>query len=73
MAEPDLAAAAREILDANRYMTLASADREGELWASPVWFAHAEYGEFLWISRPEARHSRNVVARPRCRLPVPMM
>jgi nitroimidazol reductase NimA-like FMN-containing flavoprotein (pyridoxamine 5'-phosphate oxidase superfamily) len=63
MTATDLAAAAREIIDANRYLTLASADGEGEPWASPVWFAHSEYREFFWISRPEARHSRNVAAR----------
>lgn len=65
MTPDDPAAAAREILNANRYMTLASADAEGEPWASPVWFAHSEYREFFWISRPDARHSRNVALRPR--------
>jgi pyridoxine/pyridoxamine 5'-phosphate oxidase len=64
MAAADLTAAAREIVDANLYMTLASADGEGEPWASPVWFAHLEYREFIWISRPDARHSRNIAARP---------
>ena len=64
MAPPDLGAAAREILDANRYLTLASADRAGVPWASPVWFAHAECRELFWISRPDARHSRNLAARP---------
>jgi pyridoxine/pyridoxamine 5'-phosphate oxidase len=63
MAAADLAAAAREVVDANRYMTLASADAEGEPWASPVWFAHSECREYFWISRPEARHSRNIAAR----------
>jgi len=65
MAEVDLLAAAQGIIDSNRYMTLASAAADGEPWASPVWFAHAEYREFFWISRPEARHSRNIGARPR--------
>ena len=61
---PDLAAAAREIIDSNLYMTLATADTEGRPWASPVWFAHEGYRHFLWVSRPEARHSRNVAVRP---------
>ena len=60
----DPTTAAREILDANHYMTLATADGEGEPWASPVWFAHAGYREFFWISRPGARHSRNIAVRP---------
>ena len=57
-------AAAREIIDSNLYMTLATADAEGRPWASPVWFAHEGYRDFLWVSRPEARHSRNVAVRP---------
>jgi pyridoxine/pyridoxamine 5'-phosphate oxidase len=60
----DLAAAAREIVESNLYVTLATADAEGRPWASPVWFAHEGYRDFLWVSRPEARHSRNLAARP---------
>ena len=54
---------AREIIDANRYLTLATADESGRPWASPVWYAHAGYREFFWASKPEARHSRNLAAR----------
>jgi pyridoxine/pyridoxamine 5'-phosphate oxidase len=60
----DFAAAARTIIDSNRYMTLATADESGLPWASPVWFAEAGYREFFWVSAPEARHSRNLAARP---------
>ncbi len=63
-AASDLATAVREIIDSNLYATLATADAEGRPWASPVWFAHEGYRDFLWVSRPEARHSRNVAARP---------
>jgi len=52
------------IVDANLYMTLATADGDGRPWASPVWFAHEDYTRFLWVSKPEARHSRNLAARP---------
>jgi len=45
-------------------MTLATADGDGTPWASPVWFAHEGYSEFIWASKPEARHSVNVAARP---------
>lgn len=62
--EQDLAAVARKILDSNRYMTLATADGDGRPWASPVWYAHEDYTDFLWVSRPEARHSRNLASRP---------
>lgn len=60
----DLGAIARSIVDSNRYMTLGTADEHGSPWASPVWYPPREYREFLWVSRPEARHSRNLAARP---------
>jgi hypothetical protein len=61
---PDPAARAREIINSNQYLTLATADAEGRPWASPVWFAHDGYPHFLWVSRPDARHSRNLASRP---------
>lgn len=61
---PDHAADAKRIVDSNLYMTLATADAEGRPWASPVWFAHEGYTSFVWVSKPEARHSKNLVARP---------
>jgi nitroimidazol reductase NimA-like FMN-containing flavoprotein (pyridoxamine 5'-phosphate oxidase superfamily) len=60
----DLSARARTIIDANLYMTLATADETGRPWASPVYFAHADYREFVWVSRPGATHSLNIAARP---------
>jgi nitroimidazol reductase NimA-like FMN-containing flavoprotein (pyridoxamine 5'-phosphate oxidase superfamily) len=65
MSDPtDLGAVARSIIDSNRFMTLATADDGGVPWASPVWYAPAEYREFFWASSPEATHSRNLSARP---------
>ncbi len=54
----------RAIVDANRYMTLATAGEDGRPWATPVWFATDDYREFFWVSRPNARHSQNLAARP---------
>jgi uncharacterized protein YhbP (UPF0306 family) len=62
--EPDLAVLARSIIDSNRYLTLGTADEAGLPWVSPVWYASADYREFFWVSSPDARHSRNVTARP---------
>jgi Pyridoxamine 5'-phosphate oxidase len=62
--QADLGAIARAIIDSNSYMVLATADESGLPWASPVWYAPSEYREFLWVSSPEARHSRNLAARP---------
>jgi hypothetical protein len=55
---------ARAIIDGERYMTLATADAGGVPWASPVWYAPRGYSELFWVSRPEARHSRNLAERP---------
>jgi pyridoxine/pyridoxamine 5'-phosphate oxidase len=57
-------AALKAIVDANQYMTLATADEDGLPWASPVWFASIDYRELFWVSSPEARHSRNLAGRP---------
>jgi hypothetical protein len=55
---------ARDIIAANRYLTLATADADGLPWSSPVYFSPGAPGEFLWVSRPEADHSRNIAVRP---------
>jgi hypothetical protein len=60
----DLDAIARTIVDSNRFMTLATADDRGAPWATPVWYAPEGYREFFWVSKPGARHSENLAARP---------
>ncbi len=57
------AAKARAIVDASLYMVLATADEAGHPWASPVYYAPLEYRDLLWVSRPERRHSQNLVVR----------
>ncbi len=59
-----LADLARKVIDSNRYMTLGTADADGHPWVTPVWFASEDYEHFHWVSSPDARHSRNVAARP---------
>jgi len=53
-----------ELIAGNRYMVLSTADRSGRPWGSPVWFAPDRKEGFLWISRPDARHSLNIAERP---------
>jgi uncharacterized protein YhbP (UPF0306 family) len=60
----DFGGLARRLVDAGRYMTLATADGEGRPWASPVWYAPESPTTLLWVSIPDARHSRNIAARP---------
>ncbi|HJV30536.1 MAG TPA: pyridoxamine 5'-phosphate oxidase family protein, partial [Gaiellaceae bacterium] len=65
MSEPaDLQSVVKAIVDTNQYMTLATADEDGQPWASPVWFASTDYREFFWVSSPGARHSHNLAVRP---------
>jgi uncharacterized protein YhbP (UPF0306 family) len=55
---------ARRIIDANRYLTLATADGTGRPWASPVYYTPDGAADFYWVSRPDSRHSRNIAERP---------
>ena len=59
----DFAAAGRAIIDAELYMVLGTADETGAPWVSPVYFAHDGFRDFLWVSKPGARHSINIRAR----------
>ncbi len=60
----ETSALARRIVEANMYMTIATADGDGRPWVSPVWYAPLTTTEVLWVSAPEARHSRNIAGRP---------
>lgn len=55
---------ARRIVAANNYLTLATADRDGRPWASPVYYTPEGGTDFYWVSRPTSRHSRNIAERP---------
>lgn len=59
-----LEAAARNVIDTNKYMVLGTADARGRPWVSPVYFTPAGYTDFYWVSAPEALHSRNIGQRP---------
>jgi nitroimidazol reductase NimA-like FMN-containing flavoprotein (pyridoxamine 5'-phosphate oxidase superfamily) len=54
----------RDIVEANRYLVLATADATGRPWSTPVYFAHTDCTEFVWVSSPDAAHSRNIAVRP---------
>lgn len=65
MNNEDHEATARAIVESIPYVTIATAGEDGVPWASPVWFATADYREFFWVSDPSARHSRNIAVQPR--------
>ena len=60
----DLNAMARRVIDANHYMTLATADPDGRPRLSPVYYTPARYSDFYWVSAPGAQHSLNLAERP---------
>ena len=60
----DLDAEARAVIDANRYMTIGTADSAGTPWTTPVYFTPHDYRELFWVSSPTARHSENIAVRP---------
>jgi nitroimidazol reductase NimA-like FMN-containing flavoprotein (pyridoxamine 5'-phosphate oxidase superfamily) len=61
---------AHRVIDDNHFMVLGTAQPDGTPRVSPVFFNHAGYREFYWISSPEAQHSRNVAAQPRVEIVV---
>ena len=63
-AQAELDAMARRVIDGNHYMTLGTAEPDGGVRLSPVYYTPARYSDFYWVSSPEARHSRNVAERP---------
>ncbi len=60
----DIDAYARDLIDANLYVTLGTANGDGTPWVSPVYFATADYAAFYWMSAKDAEHSRNIAQRP---------
>jgi uncharacterized protein YhbP (UPF0306 family) len=63
---------AQELLQENQYLTIATSDEGGRPWSSTVWYTAWQRSraanwlavEFIWLSRPEALHSRNLLQRP---------
>ncbi len=60
----DAAQTVTDIIQASRYLVMATADAAGRPWSSPVYFAHIGLAEFFWVSSPEVTHSGNIAVRP---------
>src|SRR6266487_6195103 len=54
----------RHLIEASRYLVLATADAAGRPWSTPLYFAHIGFTEFFWVSSPDVTHSRNIAVRP---------
>jgi hypothetical protein len=61
---------ARRVVEANDYLTIATADTGGTPWATPVWFAADGLAQFFWVSRMTRRHSDNIEERPEVALAI---
>jgi nitroimidazol reductase NimA-like FMN-containing flavoprotein (pyridoxamine 5'-phosphate oxidase superfamily) len=62
--DAELARRAMTVIDSNKYMTLGTADSDGEPWVTPVYFTPDRYTDFYWVSTPGSKHSRNLERRP---------
>lgn len=51
---------AKEIIASIKYITIATASKDGMPWNSPVYFAFDEKYNFYWASDSESRHSQNI-------------
>ncbi len=49
---------AKEIIEKNIYLTLATSDKKGTPWISPVAFAYDSNYNFYWCSEKKSRHSK---------------
>src|SRR2546430_290838 len=54
----------RHLIEASRYLVLATADAAGRPWSTPLFFANIGFTEFFWVSSPDVTHSRNIAVRP---------
>lgn len=57
---------AKQLIQSLRYMTLATADDNGQPWNSPVFCAYDGEKTFYWGSRLTAQHSQNIAVNKQC-------
>ena len=55
---------ARALLEQTSFVVLATADADGNPWATPVWFAPEGLDRLFWVSWPGSRHSLLIEQRP---------
>ncbi len=56
---------AKEIIEGNIYMVLATVTPDGLPWVSPVFFVYDHEYNFYWVSYTKAKHSQNVAKLPK--------
>ena len=53
-------ATAKRIIEKILYMTIATVDKNGQTWNSPVYSAYDENYNFYWASDLNGQHSKNI-------------
>jgi uncharacterized protein YhbP (UPF0306 family) len=61
----DLSKLAKEIIENNQYMTIASSGVSGKAWVSTVAYAHDKKFTFYWASIPNSQHQQNIKQNPK--------
>jgi uncharacterized protein YhbP (UPF0306 family) len=64
VSSPRLAALARRLLDESRLFALATVAPDGTAHINTAYFAWSPTLALVWLSHPDARHSRNIRANP---------
>lgn len=59
---------ARRVIDGNQLHDRGDARPRRRAARPPVYYAPARYTDLYWVSSPDARHSRNLGARPEVRI-----
>jgi uncharacterized protein YhbP (UPF0306 family) len=59
-----IAALARDLLEASSLCAIATAGRRRHAYVNTAYFAWSPELELVWLSAPEAQHSRNLRSRP---------
>jgi uncharacterized protein YhbP (UPF0306 family) len=55
----DLSHLAKEIIENNQYMSLATVDKDNEPWISPVAYAYDDKWNFYFVTIPSSKHGLN--------------
>ena len=58
--DKDLDKLAREIVTQNQYVTIATSDKKGNPWISPVVYGYDKKWNLYFVSVPSSRHCQNV-------------
>ena len=57
--QKELEQLAKDIIENNQYMTIASVGSDGNPWASAVCYAYDPEYTFYWVSQPSSKHQTN--------------